>query len=90
MVKFINIKVFQTGKSICNNDFENKEFIHKINIESISAISELLQFELPFSGKHTYLYGYIRMNNGDQYFLKEGSYRELLINLDIYETTNNK
>lgn len=78
----------KSKKGICGDDFNNKEQSDLINLSFILSLSELLRFELPFSGKFVGEYAVVTMSNNEKYYIGEGSFIGLRDAILINSVTN--
>ena len=77
-IMFYKLHYFKKAESICASDLKEEEKMEMINISLISSISDLLNFNFPFSGEFKGKYALITMNNGDLFYINEKPYLFLL------------
>lgn len=74
---FYKLHYFKKSEDICADDLKNEILIDTINLSLVSSLSSLRQFRLPFTGQYRAKYALLTMNNGDRYFIDEGSFADV-------------
>jgi len=78
MEEFHQLHYFKKSQNgICADDFTNKEQLDTINLMFILSLSDLLNFDLPLSGKHVGQYALVTMSNNDKYYIWRNSFMYL-------------
>lgn len=76
MYKLSYLRKSESG--LCGDDFKRPERSDMINLNLLISLSDLQDFELPFSGKFVGKYAIVTMSNNDCYYINEQSYLDFL------------
>lgn len=72
-----------SSHGISGSDFERKDRMVITNLNHISTITELEVFTLPISGKPIKKFSIVTMSNGNNFYIREETYDQLLSILDL-------
>lgn len=81
-MRFIRVKYFKKGSSLCADDFKEDEKNIVLNVDSISEASEIQSYTGWGNGRCP-KYFWIRMNNGMVYNCIETEYKKFISKLII-------
>ena len=85
-MRFITVKYFKSGISLCADDFEEDETNIGLNVDLISEYSEIQSYTGWGNGRCP-KYFWIRMNNGVVYNCIETEYKKFINKLIILNET---
>lgn len=75
---FYKLHYFQKSKEgICADDFKNEEKTYTINLKMVLSLSDLIEFETPFTRRYVGDYALLTMANDDKYYINERSFQNL-------------
>jgi hypothetical protein len=78
MKNFIKLEYFSDRKGICFDDFKNDDKITYINLSLISQLTDIEEYQKPFSGEKTNKkFSILTMNNGDIFHIREKVFNEI-------------
>lgn len=78
-MKFYKLPNFGiTTNGICGNDLENKDALSIINLKEIVYVSDLLEYNLPFSGDFVGKYAFIKMSTGENIYIHPPAHVKLV------------
>lgn len=73
-----NLYYFKKSDSISANDLNlGSHEMDIINLNLISSISSIIDFNMPLSGNFVGKYAIVTMNNKDKYFIKPSAHEDL-------------
>jgi hypothetical protein len=88
-MRFITVKYFKSGSSLCPEDFEEKEKNISLNVDLISEYTEPELYKR-WGGNISLNYFLIRMNNGIVYICHDSEYKKFITKLIILNEVGDK
>ena len=85
-MRFITVKYFKIGSTLCTADFDEDEKNIGLNVDLVSEYSEIQSYSGWGNGRCP-KYFWIRMNNGTVYNCIETEYRRFIDKLIILNET---